>query len=162
PVRYYYLGGFELGSRHHPSDGPRYTNPTVEDPEMFIPEFRLKGGPYDPLAVDVFLLGRMMSEMLDGREESTQRKTRGFNFMRGLLADTMNDDPTKRPKMAEVVRRLDGIKSHLWWRKSQARLARPDANFVTRILRDAAHWVPVGSVGWLGILLVAVVVASRV
>ncbi|KAJ7616436.1 hypothetical protein FB45DRAFT_756998 [Roridomyces roridus] len=118
PVRYY-LAGFELSGTQHPSDAPRHT--MGEDPKMFLPEFRSKGAPYNRFAVDVFLWARMMSEMLDGR-----KRVRGFDFMRGLLAEMMNDDPDKRPKMDEVVRRLDGIKWGLSWWKSRARFARAD------------------------------------
>ncbi|KAJ7616429.1 hypothetical protein FB45DRAFT_757199, partial [Roridomyces roridus] len=132
----YYLAGFELSGTQHPSDGPRRTNATRGDPEMFLPEFRSKNAPYHPFAVDVFLLARMMSEILDGR-----KKILGFSFMRGLLIDMMNNDPNKRSKMDEVVRRLDGITSALSWWKSGARFSRADENLVLRIFRDAAHWV---------------------
>ncbi|KAJ7635354.1 hypothetical protein FB45DRAFT_744247 [Roridomyces roridus] len=136
PVRYY-LGDFEFIGTQLPCDAR--SRMLVEDPQAFVPECRSKDALYDPFAIDVFRVAWMMSEILDGGRRKNP-DIRGFDFMRGLLADMMNDDPTKRPKMNEVVERLDHIQSGLWWWKSRARFAAADESFVMRFRSDVAHW----------------------
>ncbi|KAG6825702.1 hypothetical protein H0H87_008874 [Tephrocybe sp. NHM501043] len=107
PVKYYLID-FDL-SKEYPPGGP----PQLEEPpwggDKSIPEhWLLNAPPCDPFPVDVYCLGNCVREQfLDGNEICKPKQ--GFEFMRKLVNDMTNADPQKRPKMNEVVSRLNAI-----------------------------------------------------
>ncbi|KAG6855620.1 hypothetical protein H0H87_000226 [Tephrocybe sp. NHM501043] len=107
PVKYYLID-FGL-SKEYPPGGP----PRLEEPpwggDKSVPEHWLPNAPpCDPFPVDVYCLGNCVREQfLDGNE--IRKPKQGFEFMRKLVDDMTNADPQKRPKMNEVVPRLNAI-----------------------------------------------------
>ena len=68
------------------------------------------------------------------------QKYHGFGFMETLIADMVQDDPTKRPKMDEVVTRFREIKGKLSSWKLRSRIARRKEIWVLTVWRSVGHW----------------------
>lgn len=60
--------------------------------------------------------------------------------MKTLLADMIQPDPTKRPKMDEVVARFDDIRRGLSRRKLRSRVVDVDEDLFERVVRATSHW----------------------
>jgi hypothetical protein len=80
----------------------------------------------------------MQANVLQGDGISQPGKY-GFEFLRPLVSDMVQDDPTKRPTMDEVVSRfgtiLKGLSS---WKLRSGVVSRKDFSFP--IHRVVAHW----------------------
>jgi hypothetical protein len=68
------------------------------------------------------------------------QKFQGFEFMERLVADMVQDDPTKRPKMDEVVTRFREIKGKLSTWKLRSRIVRRDEIWPLTVWRSVGHW----------------------
>ena len=68
------------------------------------------------------------------------QKFQGFEFMEPLVADMVQDDPTKRPKMDEVVPRFREIKGELSSCKLRSRIVRRKEIWVLTVWRFVGHW----------------------
>jgi hypothetical protein len=68
------------------------------------------------------------------------QKFQGFEFMEPLIADMVQDDPTKRPKMDEVVIRFREIKGKLSSWKLRSRIVRRDEIWPLAVWRSVGHW----------------------
>jgi hypothetical protein len=68
------------------------------------------------------------------------QKFQGFEFMESLVADMVQDDPTKRPKMDEVVNRFLQIKGKLSTWKLRTRIVRRDEIWPLAVWRSVGHW----------------------
>ena len=68
------------------------------------------------------------------------QKFHGFEFMESLIADMVQDDPTRRPKMDEVVTRIREIKGNLSSWKLRSRIARRKEIWVLTVWRSVGHW----------------------
>lgn len=51
---------------------------------------------------------------------------KGVEFMAPLIADMVQDDPSKRPTIDEVVARFEKLRKALPWWKLRSRLVRKD------------------------------------
>ena len=60
--------------------------------------------------------------------------------MESLVADMVQDDPTKRPKMDEVVSRFREIKSKIGSWKLRSRIVRRDEIWQLAVWRSVGHW----------------------
>lgn len=60
--------------------------------------------------------------------------------MRSLVADMIQADPAKRPKMDEVVARFDGIRRGLSQRMLRSRVVDVDEDLFERVVRTTSHW----------------------
>lgn len=60
--------------------------------------------------------------------------------MDALVADMVQEDPTKRPKMDEVVTRFSEIKSKLSNWKLRSRISRRDELWPVAAWRTVGHW----------------------
>lgn len=81
----------------------------------------------------IFIPQQGFSEMyLEGRH--------GFEFMRPLVQDMVQDDPTKRPTMDEVVTRFDAIQKGLSWWKLRSRVSPRKDDFLTSFPHMIGHW----------------------
>ncbi|KAG6920130.1 hypothetical protein DXG01_004896 [Tephrocybe rancida] len=86
----------KLDERYHPGSGDKSA------PEHLIPN----APSCDLFPVDVYCIGNVVKQgFLDGR---FMKPKQGFEFMRGLISDKVND-PSKRPAMDEVIARFDQI-----------------------------------------------------
>lgn len=60
--------------------------------------------------------------------------------MKPLVADMIQADPAKRPKMDEVVTRFDGIRRGLSRRTLRSRVVDVDEDLFERVIRTTSHW----------------------
>ncbi|KIK71956.1 hypothetical protein PAXRUDRAFT_181560, partial [Paxillus rubicundulus Ve08.2h10] len=98
-----------------------------------VPEFQHSDEPRNPFPTDVYYLGNMI------REDFMTGKV-GFDFMAGLVNDMVQDDPSKRPTMDEVVARFEGIRKALSRSKLRSRVISKDESKVDGVFRSIAHW----------------------
>jgi len=137
PVKYY-LMDFGLSKIYRPEDAPHREDPPWGG-DKTVPEFLVPNPlPCDPFPVDVYCLGNAIRRnFLDGWENRIKPK-RGFEFMRELVSDMVNDDPSKRPAMSEVVARFEDIVKGL----SNWELRSPvvDVDAPWSIFRSTSHW----------------------
>lgn len=153
PVKYYHID-FGHASRHKVEDGP---------PQKFIgngyggdlsvPEFKTQEY-CDPFPVDVYRVGNIIRmafthvssiiyDLLiisDLWWQGPYGKKRGFEFMEPLLHDMCQDDPTKRPKMNDVVFRFAKIVRGLSSYKLRSRVIDAREARITRLLYVPTHW----------------------
>ena len=64
----------------------------------------------------------------------------GFNFLRPLINDMIQDDPTKRPKMDDVITRFEEIVSKLSAWKLRSRTSSRRANIFRDVGHLFSHW----------------------
>lgn len=67
------------------------------------------------------------------------QKRYGFKFMEPLVADMVLEDPSKRPKIDEVVRRFELIRKSLSWFKLRSRIRGRKEIFPVRLWRACIH-----------------------
>ena len=60
--------------------------------------------------------------------------------MNALVSDMVQEDPTKRPKMDEVVARFSEMKSKLSTWKLRSRISRRDELWPVTVWRTVGHW----------------------
>jgi hypothetical protein len=59
--------------------------------------------------------------------------------MNGLIADMVQEDPTKRPTMDEVVARFSEVKKLSTW-KLRSRMIRKKEFWPLKVWRTVGHW----------------------
>ncbi|RDB25453.1 hypothetical protein Hypma_007491 [Hypsizygus marmoreus] len=139
PIKYY-LADFGLSQLYKPEDAPHLELPGWGG-DKTVPEFQTSDDtPCDPFPVDVYCLGNLIREnFLDGEEGGATAK-KGFEFMRELVNDMVNNDPKLRPTMDQVESRFDDIVKGLSVWKLRSRVANVDEAPVRGLFRSAVHW----------------------
>lgn len=64
----------------------------------------------------------------------------GFDFMRPLLQDMCQDEPTKRPTMKEVVSRFEGLTKSLSSWKLRSPIVSNKEAIIYRTVSFPGHW----------------------
>jgi len=131
PVKYYFI---DFGiSRRYSADDTNPLEPPIRGGDKSVPEFQQRNQLCNPFPTDVYYLGNMI------REFFIQGKF-GFEFMVPLVNDMVQDEPTKRPTMEEVVARFDELCRGLSSWKLRSRVVdREDSSFLG-FFRAIAHW----------------------
>ena len=62
-----------------------------------------------------------------------------LEFLAPLVADMVQNDPSKRPTMTEVVDRFSEIRSNLSWIELRSRLVRKDEVGAMKVFNDIYH-----------------------
>ncbi|RDB25449.1 hypothetical protein Hypma_007495 [Hypsizygus marmoreus] len=140
PIRYY-LADFGLSKIYKPEDAP-HLEPLGWGGDRTVPEFQTSDYTLcDPFPVDVYCLGNAIREnFIDGAEGMATAK-KGFDFMRELVDDMVNNDPKQRPAMQQVVARFDDIVEGLSNWKLRSRVADIDERPVRGAVRSIPHWM---------------------
>ncbi|KAG9308566.1 kinase-like domain-containing protein [Chiua virens] len=131
PPKYYFID-FGISRHYDPSDTDPKEIP-IWGGDKEVPEFRNSNEPRDPFATDVFYIGNAI-------RMDFLRDKQGFEFMTPLVANMIQADPDKRPKMDEVVARFADIRHGLGQRKLRSRVVDVDEDLLERISRTTAHW----------------------
>ncbi|CAL1706314.1 unnamed protein product [Somion occarium] len=113
PVKYYFID-FGISRQYSPDDVHPLEDPILGG-DKTVPEFQNSNAPCDPFATNIYYLGNLI------REDFFER-TKGLDFMEPLVADMVQDDPSKRPKIDEVVKRFEKICCSLHWWTLRSRL----------------------------------------
>nr|GAT59158.1 predicted protein [Mycena chlorophos] len=142
PVKYYFID-FGLSRRYTSEQiaaGPLWEDIILggdKSPPEHQDERQIQA---DPFATDIYYLGNLIRwEFIEGWPGRPIYGRRGFEFMKPLVDDMVQDDPTKRPKIDEVVQRFAEIQKGLgWWKLRSRVLGKREFKYIpTRIV---AHW----------------------
>lgn len=146
----YYLIDLGIAKQYKPEERPPLER-IVRGGDKSPPEHRTPDIPCDPFPTDIYYLGNLIrKEFLqvrsmcprprtDAKHQHSQKR-RGFNFMRLLVADMVQDDPKKRPNIDTVAARFFETRVALNQRTLRSRPAFKNEFFVASALRDAQHW----------------------
>ncbi|KAF8889897.1 kinase-like domain-containing protein [Infundibulicybe gibba] len=137
PVNYFLID-FGLSCRYQ-SDDPKPLGEPHVGGDRTVPEFAA-GLPVNPFQADVYCIGNIVRRLTEHDPLKEFPARRGFEFMRSLVSDMVQDEPTKRPTMDEVVSRFTAIRSKLSWWKLRSRFVRRDENPIAGVFRSISHW----------------------
>ncbi|KAI0709574.1 hypothetical protein C8T65DRAFT_739933 [Cerioporus squamosus] len=130
PVKYYFVS-FSSAKRYWEATRPR-ESPRV-DRKMTIGELQqLDDRPADPFTIDIKCLGEMVRTTI-------LMKYRGVSFLAPLVKDMLQDNASKRPTAADVVRRFDALQGALTERRLRARLVPAYEGRLLGLCRDVRH-----------------------
>ncbi|KAJ6559507.1 kinase-like domain-containing protein [Mycena sp. CBHHK59/15] len=109
----YYLIDFGISRRYKPEQLPILED-IILGGDKSPPEFQNSYTPCDPFPTDIYYIGNLIREnFIDGSDDLSVRKKLGFGFMKKLVDDMIQEDPTKRPTSSEVLSRFKEIKAGL-------------------------------------------------
>ncbi|KAI0039687.1 hypothetical protein FA95DRAFT_992802 [Auriscalpium vulgare] len=129
----YFLIDFGLSRSYPPSAGDAPMDLPIQGCDKTVPEHENEDVPCDSSAVDVYYLGNLV------REEFMMRY-HGFSFMRPLVEDMVATDPSKRPKMDEVVARFKEIRHSVNFWKLRSRMVSRKEWRIVGFGRSFGHW----------------------
>ncbi|KAJ7680929.1 hypothetical protein DFH06DRAFT_1077918 [Mycena polygramma] len=154
PVKYYFID-FGISCKFEPGEDTREY--PIEGGDASVPEFEIyktMGDPskvekLDPFPTDIYYLGNLIrTEFIEVKSRRRQgfppmgiRPKYGFGFMKSLVSDMVQDDPTKRPTIDEVVARFDKIQSSLSSWKLRSRIVKKGGFNPWHLGRVARHWL---------------------
>ncbi|TFK74326.1 hypothetical protein BDN72DRAFT_760068 [Pluteus cervinus] len=131
PPKYHFID-LGLSRQYDPSE----TNPL--EPPIFggdktVPEFQTNQELFNPFHTDIYYIGNMIREyIIEGHA--------GIDFLKPLINDMVQDDPTKRPTMDEVVTRFEEVcKMQSYW-KLRSRPAPRREHLLRAIPDQLGHW----------------------
>ncbi|KAF5390481.1 hypothetical protein D9757_005261 [Collybiopsis confluens] len=134
----YYLIDFGFSEIYDPSK-PRPPREAIRSGGTEPPE---ADESCDPFATDVFQLGTMIRlHIFEGRPRFNQIGLQGFEFLQPLVNDMIQDDPSKRPSMDEVISRFSELIRELPWYKLRSRAVRNDELELLKPFRALKHLV---------------------
>jgi len=129
----YFLIDFGL-SRHYDHSIAKPMEVPIWGADKEVPEFQNSNDPCDPFATDVFYIGNAIKkDFVD--------LNHGFDFIQPLIADMVQQDPSKRPTMDEVVKRFDSIRAGLRSWKLRSRVVDIRENTLDGVIRGTSHWM---------------------
>ncbi|KAJ7263240.1 kinase-like domain-containing protein [Mycena haematopus] len=135
PVKYY-LTDFGLSRRYKPEQRPPL-EPTVRGADKTAPEMVLDA--CDPFPTDVYYLGNLIQrDFLEDYNVRTRKL--GFEFMRPLVKDMIQTDPSQRPSMDEVVERFSEIVRGLSSWKLRSRVVKRTDISLFGFYHSIPHW----------------------
>ncbi|KAH9944740.1 kinase-like domain-containing protein [Amylocystis lapponica] len=133
PVKYYLID-FGLSIRFDAEEAYPAAVPILGGdktvPEFQDEEYLLEA--HNPFPSDVYYLGNMVRQYF-------LRKYYGLEFLDALVADMVQDDPTKRPSIDEAMTRFEETLSKIKYWKLRARLVARSEARVIRILKNTRH-----------------------
>jgi len=128
----YYIIDFGISRRYALGDETPL-EPPIWGGDKSVPEFHKSTNPCDPFPTDMYYIGNLI------RKDFLESKA-GFEFMSALVADMVQEDPSKRPTATEVVERFDKIRMSLSSWKLRSRVVKNDDLWPLGVYRSIAHW----------------------
>ncbi|KIK41252.1 hypothetical protein CY34DRAFT_806284 [Suillus luteus UH-Slu-Lm8-n1] len=129
----YYIIDFGLSRRYDASEENPREYP-IFGGDKTVPEFQNDSNvPLNPFPTDVYYLGNVI------REQFLNTKT-GFEFLKSLVDDMVQNDPSKRPTMEQAVEQFDTIRQSLSTWKLRSRVTARDEGPLEHMYHGAAHW----------------------
>ncbi|KAL4243620.1 hypothetical protein ABKN59_011684 [Abortiporus biennis] len=134
PVQYYLID-FGLSRRYDPENISPREEPIIGG-DKSVPEFKNWTEAMDPFPTDVYYIGNVI-------RVDFLRIYRNLEFMKPLIHDMVQDDPSKRPTMEEVVNRFSETYHNLPKSILRSRLAgRRESNHpILFIQRHVRHYI---------------------
>ncbi|KAI0709591.1 hypothetical protein C8T65DRAFT_739950 [Cerioporus squamosus] len=138
PVKYYWAD-FGLSRRYSPDD-PNPMEYPILGGDKSVPEFEKDPGvPCNPFPTDVYYVGNLI-------REDFLKVFKNLTFMEPLVTRMVDDDPSKRPTMDEVVSEFKKISSQLSKCQLRSRLLEfrdtPFSNFLKDVYHTSTRSVP--------------------
>ncbi|KAF8200021.1 hypothetical protein K438DRAFT_1583130 [Mycena galopus ATCC 62051] len=132
PVKYYFID-YGISRRYDPANGPPLEGIILGGDKS--PPEHAQNHECDPFPTDIYFIGNLIRrEFLD-----VMHFLRGFEFMRPLVDDMVQDDPTKRPTIDQVVTRFAEIQQGLWsWKLRSRVIGKREFRFQPD--RIISHW----------------------
>ncbi|OJA14390.1 hypothetical protein AZE42_11187 [Rhizopogon vesiculosus] len=134
PPKYYFID-FGLSCQYDTSEENPLEYPVLGG-DKTVPEFQNNINiRLNPFPTDVYYLGNVI------REQFLDTKI-GFEFLKPLVDDMVQDDPSKRPKMEQAVEQFDSIRQSLttWKLRSRVTDKYKYEDPFEHLYRGAAHW----------------------
>ncbi|TFK74319.1 hypothetical protein BDN72DRAFT_81440 [Pluteus cervinus] len=138
PPRYHFID-FGLSRRFDPSD----TNPLAEPiagGDRTVPEFKTNKEAFNPFQTDIYYIGNTIREFIMKGTPFEYKGYYGTGFLGPLIRDMVQDDPTKRPTIDEVVTRFDKICKELSSWKLRSRPIPRRGTISKGLRRHIDHW----------------------
>ncbi|EJD47826.1 hypothetical protein AURDEDRAFT_86698 [Auricularia subglabra TFB-10046 SS5] len=110
PVKYYFID-FDQSVRFEDRNAVRLVERSVGQ-DNTAPE--LHSPPYDAFRLDVYCIGRMIFIHILNAHTDAPKAYENIEFVRPLVVEMMNPDPTKRPTAQEVSSRFEAIRRSLF------------------------------------------------
>ncbi|KAL0952422.1 hypothetical protein HGRIS_006695 [Hohenbuehelia grisea] len=137
PVKYYILD-FGLSRKYEASSLPALEAP-IFGGDKSVPEFQVSLEPCDPFPTDVYYLGNLIRRSLT-EGWAFAHPVFGLDFIKPLIADMVQDDPSKRPTMEQVAERFDESCAGLSSWTLRSRVARKYDPAIAIPFVFLAHW----------------------
>ncbi|KDQ55744.1 hypothetical protein JAAARDRAFT_133573 [Jaapia argillacea MUCL 33604] len=136
PPKYYFID-FGISRRYKPEDMPP-NEEIIVGGDSSAPEFQeanmdRTNDMCNPFPTDIYYLGNMI------RQNFIQNRY-GFEFMEPLVADMVQDDPSKRPTIDEAMTRFTEIRNSLSSWKLRSRVVEKEDVAFYGFFRAIAHW----------------------
>ncbi|KAH0828802.1 hypothetical protein J3R83DRAFT_3250 [Lanmaoa asiatica] len=149
PPKYYFID-FGLSRRYDLTDADPREEP-IWGGDKEVPEFQNSNEPCNPFPTDVFYIGNAIrKDFIEVSHPSvyfprsirdhTRQTKPGFEFMKHLVADMVQADPSNRPTVDEVVVRFDEIRAGLSSWKLRSRVVDKEEEKIERVTRSLSHW----------------------
>ncbi|KAG1863837.1 hypothetical protein F4604DRAFT_1625791 [Suillus subluteus] len=132
PPKYYFID-FGLSRQYDAQEDNPLEYP-IFGGDKSVPEFQNSADiPLNPFPTDVYYLGNVI------RQEFLNTKA-GFEFLKPLVDDMVQDDPNARPTMNVVVERFDFIRMRINTWKLRSRVRARDEGLFEALYCGATHW----------------------
>ncbi|KAG2126000.1 uncharacterized protein EDB93DRAFT_1189164 [Suillus bovinus] len=129
----YYLIDFGLSRRYDATEENPLEYP-IFGGDKTVPEFQKNPNvPMNPFPTDIYYLGNVI------REQFFYARS-GLEFLKPLVDDMVQDDPSGRPTMEVVVQRFDSICKKLSTWKLRSRIISVDDGLLENMYYGTIHW----------------------
>ncbi|KAJ7162161.1 hypothetical protein C8R46DRAFT_1222303 [Mycena filopes] len=134
PVKYYFID-FGIAKRYTPEQCPPL-EPIHLGIDRTVPEFQGSSLEANPFPTDVYYIGNMIRKwFLQG-----SYRVYGLEVVEPLINDMVQDDPTKRPTMDEVVKRFGDIRTGLSTSQLRGRAIKQRTLPIVVFFRSFGYW----------------------
>jgi hypothetical protein len=149
-VKYYWID-FGIACKYRPEERP-VTERVVMGADKSPPEHKNKSkkARCDPFATDVYYVGNLVREsflkvisisITFPLSLCCLQKYRNLDFLEALVKRMVQDDPSKRPSMDDVMTEFTKLVKNLSRAKLNARLVNRKESFVETLVRDTSYAV---------------------
>ncbi|KAG1746005.1 kinase-like domain-containing protein [Suillus paluster] len=129
----YYLIDFGLSRRYNATEENPLEYP-IFGGDKSVPEFQKNADvPMNPFPTDIYYLGNVI------RQQFLHARL-GLEFLKPLVDDMVQDDPSKRPTMEVVVKRYELIRQQLSTWKLRSRVISREDGLLENMYRGTVHW----------------------
>jgi serine/threonine protein kinase len=139
PIRYYFID-FGIAVRFESSQTSRLALPVL-GADKTAPELQGENeDPIDPFPTDVYYMGNTINRMFFTGLEDIASGYRGLEWLKPLVLDMTQKDPSKRPTMKEVITRFESLISQLSQWKLRSPAVHSDELLIVSLLRSPMRW----------------------
>ncbi|TFK74321.1 hypothetical protein BDN72DRAFT_833673 [Pluteus cervinus] len=138
PPKYYFID-FGLARRYDPSD-PNPLEEPIFGGDRTVPEFKTNKESFNPFHTDIYYAGNTIRRFITEGTDVEWTGYYGTDFLRPLIQDMVQDDPTKRPTIDEVVTRFEDICKKLGPWKLRSRPAPRRGSIFKGLRSQIDHW----------------------